>query len=117
MELNDKIDIVLTNVAADLSSIAPRKTTVHVEDRDGTYTVVTDADDLVVGVIDNDNHAGPIDSHASEYDVEIRSVRQTTPDKPVGQVVVRLRKKAKQKEHQRIVYGMPLYFCHVSSSR
>jgi len=87
-----KVDVVLENISPDLTSIAPRKTIVHVEQRDGEYVVLTE-DDRYIGVLKSE-----IDDKIHEYDAEIRSVRHATPAQPVGHVLVRLRMKTTWKE-------------------
>lgn len=87
-----KVDVVLENISPDLTSIAPRKTIVHVEERDGEYVVLTE-DDRYIGVLKSE-----INDKIYEYDVEIRSVKHATPAQPIGHVLVRLRKKSTSKE-------------------
>lgn len=88
----DKIDAVLDNVAPDLSRFAPRKTNVHVEARDDAYVVLTE-DDRYIGILNTE-----IMGNIHEYSIEIRSVRHSTPDQSLGQVMVRLRKKSPPSE-------------------
>lgn len=95
MNTVDKIDIALVNVPADLSGIAPRKTIVHVEQRDDACVVLTD-DGRCIGILESD-----INEIVNSYDVEIRSVKQSTSDQPAGHVVVRLRRKSSSQEQSR----------------
>lgn len=93
MNENNKIDVSLEEVTVNLSSIAPRKTVVHVEERDGKYAVITD-DNTLLGVFNS-----TIYGIESEFDAEIRSVRHPTHDHPVGHVVIRLRRKLQESRH------------------
>lgn len=91
----DKVDTVLDNVSPDLSGIAPRKTNVHVQENDGSYVVLTE-DDRYIGILNSE-----FNDNIKEYNVEIRSVRHSTPDHSVGHVMVRLRKKSQSNENGR----------------